>query len=120
MNHRGKNGRNHEYQDSNDSASTPETCVHSNSASLIDNIFVNNPELISGSLVTDSSNHFLQIFILTSTRDKIIRKQSKKRDLSYSNLDSINSDLATNLRSGLFFKSGCGEERETVAWTQAT
>ena len=24
MNHRGKNGRNHEYQDSNDSASTPE------------------------------------------------------------------------------------------------
>ena len=25
MNHRGKNGRNHEYQDSNDSASTPDT-----------------------------------------------------------------------------------------------
>ena len=24
MNHRGKNGRNHEYQDSNDSSSTPE------------------------------------------------------------------------------------------------
>ena len=27
MNHRGKNGRNHEYQDSNDSASTPELMV---------------------------------------------------------------------------------------------
>ena len=25
MNHRGKHGRNHEYQDSNDSASTPDT-----------------------------------------------------------------------------------------------
>ena len=25
MNHRGKNGKNHEYQDSNDSASTPES-----------------------------------------------------------------------------------------------
>ena len=25
MNHQGKNGRNHEYQDSNDSASTPES-----------------------------------------------------------------------------------------------
>ena len=73
------------------------TRVHNNSASLIDNIFVNNPEqvLISGNLITDVSDHFSQFCILTSTRDKIKRKQIKKRDLSHFNPDSLNSDLAT-------------------------
>ena len=73
------------------------TRVHKNSASLIDNIFVNNPEqvLISGNLITDVSDHFSQFCILTSTRDKIKRKQIKKRDLSHFNPDSLNSDLAT-------------------------
>ena len=72
------------------------TCSQ-NSASLIDNIFVNNPEqvLISGNLITDVSDHFSQFCILTSTRDKIKRKQIKKRDLSHFNPDSLNSDLAT-------------------------
>ena len=73
------------------------TRVHKNSASLIDNIFVNNPEqvLISGNLITDVSDHFSQFCILTSTRDKIKRKQIKKRDLSHFNPDNLNSDLAT-------------------------
>ena len=64
---------------------------------LIDNIFVNNPEqvLISDNLITDVSDHFSQFCILTSTRDKIKRKQIKKRDLSHFNPDSLNSDLAT-------------------------
>ena len=64
---------------------------------IIDNIFVNNPEqvLISGNLITDVSDHFSQFCILTSTRDKIKRKQIKKRDLSHFNPDSLNSDLAT-------------------------
>ena len=55
------------------------TRVHKNSASLIDNIFVNNPEqvLISGNLITDVSDHFSQLCILSSTRDKIKRKQIK-------------------------------------------
>lgn len=81
------------------------TGVHTNSASLIDNIFVNNPELISGNLVTDVSNNFLQICILTSTKDKIKRKQSKTRDLSHFNPDRLNSDLATNLRSRVFLRA---------------
>ena len=81
------------------------TRVHTNSASLIDNIFVNNPELISGNLVTDVSNNFPQICILTSTKDKIKRKQSKTLDLSHFNPDSLNSDLATNLRSGVFLRA---------------
>ena len=70
--------------------------VHKNSASLIDNIFVNNPEqvLISGNLITDVSDHFSQFCILTSTRDKIKWKQIKKRNLSHFNSDSLNSDLA--------------------------
>ena len=58
---------------------------------------MNNPEqvLISGNLITDVSDHFSQFCILTSTRDKIKRKQIKKRDLSHFNPDSLNSDLAT-------------------------
>ena len=50
------------------------TRVHANSASLIDNIFVNNPEkvLISGNLITDDSDYFSQICVLTSARDKLI------------------------------------------------
>ena len=49
------------------------TRVHKNSASLTDNIFVNNPEqvLISGNLITDVSDHFSQFCTLTSTRDNI-------------------------------------------------
>ena len=41
------------------------TRVHNNSASLIDNMFVNNPEqvLISGNLITDVSDHFSQFCI---------------------------------------------------------
>ena len=72
------------------------TRVHKNSASLTDNIFVNNPEqvLISGNLITDVSDHFSQFCILTSTRDKIKRKQIKKRGLSHFNSDSVSSDLA--------------------------
>ena len=71
------------------------TRVHANSASLIDNICVNNPEkvLISGNLITYVSHHFSQICVLTSARDKLKRKK-KKRDLSHFNPDSFNSDLA--------------------------
>ena len=72
------------------------TRVHKNSASLIDNIFGNNPAqvLISGNLITDVSDHFSQFCILTSTRDKIKWKQIKKRNLSHFNSDRLNSDLA--------------------------
>ena len=61
-----------------------QSCVHKNSASLIDNIFVNNPAqvLISGNLITDVSDHFSQFCILTSTRDKI--KWSKLKNAIFS------------------------------------
>ena len=81
------------------------TRVHTNSASLIDNIFVNNPELISSNLVTDVSNNFPQTCLVTTTKDEIKRKQSKTRDLSHFNPDSLNSGLATNLQSGVFLRA---------------
>ena len=45
--------------------------------------------LISGNLITDVSDHFSQLCILSSTRDKIKRKQIKKRDLSHFNPDRL-------------------------------
>ena len=80
------------------------TRVHKNSASLIDNVFVNNPEqvLISGNLITDVSDHFSQFCILTSTRDKIKRKQNENRDLSHFNPDSLTSNLAPIDRSCIY------------------
>ena len=73
------------------------TSVHKNSASLIDNNFVNNSEqvLISSNLIADVSDHFSQFCILTSTRGRINLKQIKKRDLSHLKPDSLDSDLAT-------------------------
>ena len=47
------------------------------SASLIDNIFVNNPNqvLISGNIITDVSDHFSQFCIMTSGRVYMIVKK---------------------------------------------
>ena len=52
------------------------TRVRSNSESLIENIFVNNPDLvlISGNIITDVSDHFSQFCILKSNRDKLVKK----------------------------------------------
>ena len=60
------------------------TRVRNNSASLIDNIFVNDPDqvLISGNIIIDVSDHFSQFCILKSNRDKPVKKTIKKRDFS--------------------------------------
>ena len=41
---------------------------YGNSATLIDNIFINNPEnnIVSGNIVSDTTDHFSQMCILTS------------------------------------------------------
>ena len=72
------------------------TRVHKTSASLIDNIFVTNPEkiLISGNIVTDVSDHFSQFCILTSARDKVTKKTIKKRDFSNFSPVQFNKDLS--------------------------
>ena len=61
------------------------THVRNNSATLIDNIFVNNPEQVqlSGNLITDLSDHFAQICIMKSVREKPTKlKKHKVHDYS--------------------------------------
>ena len=73
------------------------TCVHRTSASLIDNIFVNNPDqvVVSGNLITEVSDHFSQFCILVSTIDRIKQRQIKKSDFSHFRSDTFNDELAT-------------------------
>ena len=72
------------------------TRVHRMSASLIDNIFVNNPDqvLISGNIITDVSDHFSQFCIITSEREKVANKTTKKRDFSDFSSVRFNNDLS--------------------------
>ena len=54
--------------------------VHRASASLIDNIFVNNLEQVlqSGNIITDVADHFCQFCIVTSVKEKAHSKLRKK------------------------------------------
>ena len=60
------------------------TRVHRNSATLIDNIFVNNPDQInaSGNIISDISDHFSQFCIAKSMKDKTVFKTVKRRDFA--------------------------------------
>jgi len=72
------------------------TRVCSTSATLIDNIFINNPDQVvaSGNIISDISDHFLQFCILKSMRDKIKIRKFNVRDFSTSSRDSFNADLS--------------------------
>ena len=72
------------------------TRVRNNSASLIDNIFVNNPDqvLISGNIITDVSDHFSQFCILKSNRVKPVKKKTIKRDFCQFSSEEFNNDLS--------------------------
>ena len=60
------------------------TRVHRNSATLIDNIFLNNPDqiLLSGNIISDISDHFSQFCIIKAARDKYRGYTTKIRDFS--------------------------------------
>ena len=49
------------------------TRVRSSSATLIDNIFINNPDQVvtCGNIVSDISDHFSQFCVLKSVKDKV-------------------------------------------------
>lgn len=66
------------------------------SASLIDHAFVNNPDqaFISGSTITDISDHFSQFCILKSIREKTVKKTIEWRDFSQLSSSEFNNDLA--------------------------
>ena len=65
--------------------------VHRMSVSLIDNIFVNNPNqvLISGNIITDVSDHFSQFCIMTSVRVYLIVKKIEESALNMRVISSI-------------------------------
>ena len=73
------------------------TRVRNTSATLIDNIFVNNPEQVkfSGNLISDISDHFSQFCIMKSVREKPTKVQKTKfRDYSRFSADRFNDDLS--------------------------
>ena len=72
------------------------TRVYRAFATLIDNIFVNNPDklLASGNIISDISDHFSQFCITTSASDKKQQiKSVKMRDYSKFSADCFTKDL---------------------------
>lgn len=72
------------------------TRVYNNSATLIDNIFINNPEhqIISGNIVSDISDHFTQFCILSSSKEFITNTKKKRRDFSKFSKDVFLDELS--------------------------
>ena len=73
------------------------TRLHRTSATLIDNIFVNNPDklLARGNIISDISDHFSQFCITTSAKDKFWQvKNVKIRDYSRFSVDRFNDELS--------------------------
>ena len=66
-----------------------------NSASLIVNIFENNPDWVSvsGNIISDVSDHFSQFCIFRSARDRIKPTKRKMSDFTNSDSDSFMQDL---------------------------
>ena len=73
------------------------TRVYNNSATLIDNIFINNPErvTVSGNLISDITDHFSQFCIFNSCKDKKqIPTKQKMRDYSRFSATCFNNELS--------------------------
>ena len=72
------------------------TRVRSTSATLIDNIFVNVPEmvLVSGNIISDISYHFSQFCILTSIANQTKEESNNVRDFSKFSFDSFSADIS--------------------------
>ena len=69
--------------------------VRGNSTSLIDNIFVKNPDCVSvsGNIICDVGDHFSQFCIFRSARDRIKPVKRKMRDFTNFDRDSFTQDL---------------------------
>ena len=80
------------------------TRVRSTSTTLIDNIFINNPDKVvaCGNLISDISDHFSQFCILKSMKDKTRVKKSKMRDFSRFSSDRLHTDLSNVNWNALF------------------
>ena len=72
------------------------TRLYGNSATLVDNIFINNPEnnMVSGNIVSDTTDHFSQMCILTSQCKTFFpNSKTKVRDYSTFNAKSFIDDF---------------------------
>ena len=72
------------------------TRVYRNSATLIDHIFVNNPDEIrlSRNIISYISDHFSQFCIIKAARDKYRGHSTKIRDFSKFSADQFNKELS--------------------------
>ena len=83
-------------------------CVHNNSATLIVNIFVNKPEegKISGTLISDISDHFSQFCIVKSTREKPKEiYKTKVNDYSRFSADNFDDELSQTEWGNILFNA---------------
>ena len=80
------------------------TRVRSTSATLIDNIFITNPDKVvaCGNLISDISDHFSQFCILKTMKHKSRVKKSKIRDFSRFSSDRLNAGLSNVNWNALF------------------
>ena len=62
------------------------TRIYNNSATLIDNIFMNQPEpnLLSGNIISDISDHYSQFCIIPCKKNKPAKQNGKKKVRLYS------------------------------------
>ena len=99
----------HDFLTSLQSCSLVPTRVRSTSATLIDNIFINNPDqvVVSGNIISAISDHFSQFCILKSMRDKIQIKKTKVKDFSRFSRDSFEADLSNVNWNALLNKRTC-------------
>ena len=71
--------------------------MYEKSATLIDNIFVSNPEdvLISGNIVSDIADHFSQVCFLSSSKEFHGGKSKKASDFSCFSVDQFKTSIST-------------------------
>ena len=72
------------------------THLRSSSATLIDNIFIDNPDqvVICGNIVSDISDHFSQFCILKSVKDKVKVNKFKVLNFSGFSADCFNTKVS--------------------------
>ena len=71
--------------------------MYEKSATLIDNIFVSNPEdvLISGNILSDITDHFSQVCLLSSSKEVHGVKSKKARDFNSFSVDQFKTAIST-------------------------
>ena len=85
------------------------TRVRSSSATLIDNIFINNPDQVvtCGNIVSDISDHFSQFCVLKSVKDKVKVNKFKVRNFSRFSAECFNTEVSQVDWKAIVEKNSC-------------